>query len=456
MIVVKILLGLCGLGFVIFIHELGHFIGARLAGITVETFSLGFGKKLLAFKRGSTEYRISLLPLGGYCRLKGEEVFKKALVEGLENIPFEKGAYFSASPLRRIVTAMMGPAFSLLLPVLILSCVWYFGFTIQSQGNRIILASDYSLSSAAAIPGAAGRAGLKTGDRIVAVNGVETRTSADVQESIAPYPNEKRNLSVDRNGLPLTLEVTPVLDTKTGMGKIGVYFWTDPLVDGVDADSASYIAGLRTGDLLTAINGIPIRNTVDIMAILDGKPPKAVVNASRDGVPFEASLVLTYADDGSSNLGLSFKIEKYRTPSYSVPGAVVKGWNEMMRTLVLSVKSLALLFQGVNVMQAISGPVRTTVMVGDVAVQGFAAGFGQGLSIIFNFLSVLSIAIFITQMLPIPALDGGQTLMFLIEFITKKRLKTKFIYYFQLVGTVLVVGLMAFAVFGDVLYLFVK
>ena len=156
------------------------------------------------------------------------------------------------------------------------------------------------------------------------------------------------------------------------------------------------------------------------------------------------------------NLGIAFKSFEYRTPRYTIPGAVAKGWNEMEKTLVLSVRSIALLFKGVDATQAISGPVRTTVIVGDVAIQGFSAGFGQGLSVIFNFLSVLSIAIFLTQMLPIPALDGGQTLLFIIELVSRRRLKTKFVYYFQMVGTVLVVGLMFFALFGDVLYLFNK
>jgi regulator of sigma E protease len=456
MIILKILLGLVGLGFVILIHELGHFLGARLTGITVERFSIGWGKRLFTWKGKKTEYCLSLLPIGGYCKMKGDEMFKQAIDQNLENIPYEKGAYYSASPLRRIITVIMGPAFSLLFPVLILACVWYFGFTVQTQGNRIILAADYSFSGDMNKPTAAQRAGLKTGDRIVAIDGIRTDTGADVQENIAPYAKETKSLTVERDGSDLTVSLTPELDAKTGAGRIGVYFWTDPVIASVAPNSAAYLAGFRAGDRIVQVNGKPVANTVDLAAALDSKPQTVSMRINRGGVESDANLVLTYSETNESNLGIAFKSFEYRTPRYTIPGAVAKGWNEMEKTLVLSVRSIALLFKGVDATQAISGPVRTTVIVGDVAIQGFSAGFGQGLSVIFNFLSVLSIAIFLTQMLPIPALDGGQTLLFIIELVSRRRLKTKFVYYFQMVGTVLVVGLMFFALFGDVLYLFNK
>jgi regulator of sigma E protease len=119
----------------------------------------------------------------------------------------------------------------------------------------------------------------------------------------------------------------------------------------------------------------------------------------------------------------------------------------------MSVQSLSLLFRGVDLTQAVSGPVRITLMLGDAAAEGFGQSFGLGIRTMANFLALISIALCIMNLLPIPIVDGGMIVLFFIEWIRRKPLNSKVIYVFQTVGVVIIFSLMAFALFGDILFL---
>ena len=247
----RILLGFIGLGVVVFVHELGHFLAARLAGITVEAFSIGWGKPILKKTIGGVEYRLGLFPVGGYCKMKGDSEFEEAYKNSEEGKSAEKGSFYAASPFSRIVACFGGPFFNFVFAVLVLSVIWGLGFEVNTLGNRIILASEIN-------PGTtnpADEAGLKTGDRIVSIMGRKTETYNDIQELIALNPGEELPLQIERNGSTLNLLVTPVMEKSTGAGRIGVYFWTDPIVERVTEGSPAEIAGLQSGDRLLAING---------------------------------------------------------------------------------------------------------------------------------------------------------------------------------------------------------
>jgi len=131
----------------------------------------------------------------------------------------------------------------------------------------------------------------------------------------------------------------------------------------------------------------------------------------------------------------------------------MKGAQETWKTFVVSLRSLSLLFRGIDLTQAVSGPIRITYMVGDVATEGFGQSIGTGLSSMANFLALISIALCIMNLLPLPVLDGGMILLFIIETVKGHPLRPKTIYAFQTVGVVLIFGLMIFAVFGDILFL---
>lgn len=446
----KILLGLVGLGVVVFVHELGHFIAARLVGIDVEAFSIGWGRPLYKRTMGGVEYRIGVFPVGGYCRMRGEAEFREALTNEKSEIPRDKGTFYGASPGRRIITAFAGPAANVLFAIFVLTIVWGIGFDVRTMGNRIVLASEID-------PGTlypADQGGLKTGDRIVAIDGNRISNFLDIQETIAQSPGQSLKLTVERDGQNLGLSITPQLDKSTGAGKVGVYFWNDPIIEAVKTGSSAAIAGLLPGDLIVSANGKPIPYTVALNQVLKDRPTVLSLEINRQGSLLRKDVVLSYADDGSVNLGIDFKVLQFHTPRLSIPRAIQKGTLETWKTLTVSIKSLALLFKGIDLTKAVSGPVRITYMVGEVATESFGQGVGAGLSAVGSFLALISIALCIMNLLPIPALDGGLIILFIIEAIRRKPLHPKAVYLFQMVGATVIFGLLIFSVFGDILFLF--
>jgi regulator of sigma E protease len=447
MLIVKIALGLFGLGIVVFFHELGHFLAARLVKIDVEAFSIGWGNPILKKKIGSVEYRLGAFPVGGYCKMKGESDYNEAWENTNKGIKPEEGSYLAASPAARILVAIGGPLFNLLLAIVLLCFIWGFGFEMKTLSNRIILASEFS---GEIFP--ADIAGLETGDRIININGKEISYYHEVQENIALNPEKNLPITIDRNGKILTLQVTPILDKSSGAGKIGVYYWADPVIDTVTEGSLAQKAGLLPGDKIKTANNTPIRNTVDLMKILEQKPDHLAVEIDRNGSTERALLDINSQENDT---GISWEIVTYRTPNLSIPGAVAKGIKEGYKTLVVSITSLKLLFKGIDLTKAVSGPVRITYMMGDIAAQGFGQSIGTGLRYFIDFIALISIALCVMNMLPLPILDGGMIVLFLVEMIRKKPAHPKAISIFQSCGTVIIFALMAFALFGDILY-FIK
>jgi regulator of sigma E protease len=449
MIVIKVLLGLIGLGVVVFVHEAGHFIAARLVGIDVEAFSIGWGKAILKKQIGNVEYRIGMFPIGGYCKMRGENEFQEAYEKKERAISPVKGTFYGTSPLRRIIVSFAGPLFNLIFAVLVLSVIWGVGFEVNTLDNRIVLASEVN-------PGErypADDAGLLTGDRIVAINGRSIANYHDIQEAITPNPEKNLTLRVERDGLNRELTVRPLLDKTTGAGKIGVYFWTDPVIAAVSPGSPAAIAGLRPGDRILKVNGEDFPYSAFLFRIIRDQPPVLSMDFERDDRQMRADVVLSYTGEGIADIGIGYKTIQYHTPAYSPVGALLKGAEETFKTFIISLRSLALLFRGIDLTQAVSGPVRITYMVGDAAAEGFGQGFGVGLSSMASFLSLISIALCIMNLLPLPVLDGGMIILFIIEIIKRRPLHPKTIYAFQTVGVVLIFGLMIFAVLGDILFL---
>jgi regulator of sigma E protease len=447
-----VLLGLLGLSFVIVIHEFGHFLAARALGVEVEVFSIGWGPKLLGFRRNNTEWRLSAFPLGGFCKMKGEEDFKIALEKKLPTIPNEKGSFYGAQPWRRILILIAGPFANIILAIILFSIVSLAGITIQTAPNRIILASEIQPTSAAQPEAPADKAGLKTGDIITAIDGSAIRDYSDLQEAIGLNPGKNLLLSVERDGSRLAIGVTPRLDKNSGQGLIGIFSWIDPKVDAVDPTGSAAIAGIRAGDIITGIDGMPIKNTVGILAALEPKPEKVAINLLREGQPLAVKAIVSYDTDGQSNLGISFVGITRTDKAASLLDAIAHGWDETGATFVMSAKGVGLLFSGVNVLKAVSGPARITYMVGNTAKQSIEASGFAGIPTILSFLAFLSVSLFLMNLLPIPALDGGQILLSITEAIRRKPLRTKTIYRFQFVGAAMIMALFFLATFSDLLF----
>ncbi|HUX38235.1 MAG TPA: PDZ domain-containing protein, partial [Rectinemataceae bacterium] len=298
----------------------------------------------------------------------------------------------------------------------------------------------------------ADRAGLQTGDRILAIDGKPVKDYYSIQEGIS--------------------------DNSPG-GKLGVLAWIDPVVASVLPSSSADLAGIKAGDRIVAVDGTAVDQAIAILSALRNRPEKTVFSIERDGTRMDLPLVLSWNDQGESNLGISFGTLVHRVQSSSALSAVGDGLSETISTFSLTLRSLGIVvhhpqphdmslsvsragqtlsltakpsYADVNFVNSLSGPARITWIVGNTAVQGLGEGVASGLAKSFDLLAFLSISLFIMNLLPIPALDGGQILLWIVEWFRRKPLKAVTVWRFQLVGAFFVLALFVLATASDLLW----
>lgn len=454
-----VIYGLLGLSVIIFIHELGHFFVARFFGVHVESFSIGMGPVLLHKTVKGTDYRLSLVPFGGYCGMKGEKDFQTAMENKLDRIPAEKDSFYGVHPLKRIAIAFAGPFANVILAVAALSVVAMIGYDYYTSPNKIILASEFYPDS----PLSAAEAGLQTGDRIRAINGKRIEYFSDIVEAVSLAARKTLHVEADRNGTAMTFTLVPELDKSTGAGKIGVLNWLDPVIESAAENSPAFNAGLQNGDRIIEADGKTVRNTVDLYEILKNLR-EADISVERDSRVFQAHLSLASQDgqsaqksaerenSGNKNLvsGISWQAIKVHTKTYPFFPALIQGARETFKMVSVTAQSIALLFKGIDLKQAVSGPIGITVLLGETAKEGFSAGFSVGVVTVCNFLAVISISLFLMNLLPVPVLDGGLILVAFIELVRRKSIKPKTLYAIQIAGICFIVLIFLLGMFADI------
>lgn len=217
-IVIDILIGLIALSFLVFFHELGHFLFAKLYKVKVLSFSIGMGPVLLHKTIKGTDYRLSLLPFGGYCGLSGEKDFQKAIDEKLDEIPKTEGSLYAVHPLKRAMIAFAGPMFNFILAIACFTVIAMVGYKYASYKNYIVIPTVEELSESPARD-----AGLMTGDKIVKINNDEINNFRDIQLAVRLRPKEDLNIQIEREGQILTFTVKTLINKEEGNGILGVY-----------------------------------------------------------------------------------------------------------------------------------------------------------------------------------------------------------------------------------------
>lgn len=443
-----IFFGMLGLGIMVLIHELGHFLAAKANGVEVEVFSLGWGRRMVGFQRGGTTYQISWFPLGGYCRMKGDSALREAWRNDDVDFPSEPGSFFAASPWRRIAIIAAGPLANLAFAIVVLSLIWWAGFRIDSPGNRILLASDFSLD-AVSEQTPAQAAGLRSGDRITRIAGQEVANFQDLRRHISSAPRRELPMTVERDGMLMSTVITPEVDPDTGGGRIWVYPWIDPVLE-VRLGGAASIAGLRSGDRVVALDSAEVRHSIDIVQRLQAGAPEIDFTVEREGQTLTVTVIP--AEDGE-DLGLAFRLPQSRSPRLSPVGALIRGVDDTWNTMSLTFGGFARLFDG-NARKAVAGPLRITYFVGRAATDGFERSFGAGLVRFFRLLCLISIVLFIMNLLPLPALDGGHLVLYVTELIRGKPLRPALVYRIQTLGMSLLLVLAITVTFSDILFFF--
>jgi regulator of sigma E protease len=243
------------------------------------------------------------------------------------------------------------------------------------------------------------------------------------------------------------------MDKESGAGKVGVYAWIDTRIDSLSPAGPARLAGLQAGDVLLSVNGYEFSHSAALYDYLSRERPERV-NAvyQRSGTIGEAPLILVYGSDGSTDLGILWNRITLEIKASNPLEALSRGWSETLKTIGATFRGIGSLFMGVNVLRAVSGPARITWMVGQIASDGFSTGFTSGITISFNFLAILSIGLFAMNLLPIPILDGGWIVLFLIEAVRRKTARVKTVLRYQTVGLVAIAALFLMTTVGDILF----
>ena len=441
----------------ILVHEFGHFIAARMLGIGVEAFAIGFGPKLLSWQKGGTEYRLCVIPLGGYCKLIAENPD-----EGVTGDPRE---FLSRNRLERFFVYFMGPALNLLLAFLIWTGVLMIGEEKQvwlTEAPR----ADYLQPT-----GPAELAGIKEGDLILAVNGQPMATWEDLYYQIALSPREEMVLTVGRDGERLDYTVQPVEDPIAGSGSIGISPGFPPTVYGLSAGGPAAEAGLLDGDQIVTVNGIPVHsfnavvNVVTIRSrmldaldrlrytspLLGGwvwQLHKAIdrdidIVYERDGVTASAQIKPVFDPElGFRKIGIAQPPMPVVSVGVGFFDALAGAGGKMVDNTLRLYEVVSKMVTGRLGTRVISGPVEIATISGRTAEQGLIP--------LLNLMAFISLNLGVLNLLPLPVLDGGQIFIILIEGIIRRDISMKAKEWIMRIGVFLLLALMVLVIFQDI------
>jgi regulator of sigma E protease len=388
----------------ILIHEFGHYAVAKWLGVRVEQFAIGFGKRLVGFRKGETDYRINAIPLGGYVKMSGENP--------MDQRTDDPGEFMNHSRWHRFLIAIAGPTMNILLAVVLLTVVYMVHYEYPIYLDKAAVVQGVRKDSPAQ------QAGIQAGDRIIKIDGVENPTWEQVQPKVWLSPNQALDVTIQRGNQVLQKTLTPKAVTSSEVGSVG-WFPEEPVVVGrVDPNLPAAKAGIKEDDRIVSLNGKPvpsIESMIEALQQTKNQPVDLQVERSGQTLDFKLTPVLSQTEDPKEQRYRLGFVNKGVTKVSQLPFAQALSLSlEQNKKYSFMILELAKkMVQRKISMRAISGPIGIAQDAGYAAQQ-------KGWTPLMELTAGISLNLGIFNLLPIPILDGGVILFLLIEGLMRR------------------------------------
>jgi len=397
------------LGFMILIHEFGHYAVAKWLGVRVEVFSIGFGKRLIGFRKGDTDYRIAAIPLGGYVKMSGENPMDQSSDDPAE--------FMNHPRWHRFLIAIAGPVMNILLAITLLTIVYVLPHETYAYLSKPAVIQGIKKDSPAA------KAGLLSGDRIIKVEDpgnptLENPTWEQLQPRIWLSPKQPLSITVQRGTQIIQKTVVPVPVTSNEIGSAGWYPEAPVVIGSMERGSPAQKAGLHADDKIVALNGQPVYSIETMIESLQeskDQPVDLTVERSGQTLPFHVQPVLAATEDPKERRWRLGFLNKGETQVSRLPfsEAFALSLEQNRKNSLLLVELAKRIAQRRVSLKAVSGPIGIAQEAGYAAQQ-------KGWTPLMELSSGISLNLGIFNLLPIPILDGGVILFLLIESLMRR------------------------------------
>ena len=426
-------------------HEFGHYIAAKLCGVKVLEFSVGFGKRLFGKKFGKdkTDYKVSALPLGGYVRMLDEREGNVIDVE-------KKRAFNNQSLLKRTFIVFAGPLFNFILAIFFYFLIFSGGYTGFKPEIGVIASGSI-----------AEKIGFEEGDRINSVNLNEVRTWSEVTLQIMKVASDEDDIyfEVKRKGKFINLKKLGYelinFENKNILENIGIYnFVSKSLEVGyVEDNSPAYEAGIIIEDKFLSINGVEVTNWFEMVNIIKKSPNKelkiSILRNDNTEILYVTPAIYNSESGKIGRLGVRPLIDQNEVSKNKIQ--IKHSFYESLKLSVIKTYDFTILT--INfILKLVMGEASFKNISGPVGIAGYAAdSFNNGYTSFLGLLAMLSISIGILNLLPIPMLDGGHLMYYLVEFIIRRPIPESIQLVFQQLGMTFLIFLSFFALYNDIL-----
>jgi regulator of sigma E protease len=414
-------------GILVFVHEFGHFFVAKLVKVRVLVFSWGYGKRLFGFKKGETDYRVSIVPMGGYVKFAGEEVFEKGG-------KFEPGDFMAKKRWERFLVLAMGSIMNIILAVLLLSVINMVGVTVLEHKEQSPFIGWIEPGSPAE------RANLQMGDEILSINKRKMKTWSDVEIAVLTKPDRMIDVEVKRGEEILSVQLMTESKTEYARGYAGFDGRIAIQVVEIIPENPAEKAGLEVGDVILAVNKEPVY-LYQFTGVIEKNDEKELdFLIEREGETF--TLIITpRLQEGVGKIGV-YTVPKTVFKQYSFFPAIGGSIKQNTKLAFMLLHYLRDLITGEASAKQVGGPIEIASMSRKFFRQGFFA--------MMWFIAFVSLQLGIINLFPIPVLDGGHILVLTLEGIFRRDFNLKVKQIVMQIGFIIFMFLIVFLILNDI------